>query len=209
MVGGSPVDEQPGAVSDSHSVSPELVELGVAVLDQVFLPSVLLLDAEGGRDRVSAKLNHPALLSADGDEAARVEQLAELVEPAVVVRGVLLIDKEGERNGGVRCHRQVQEYAPYEIGELLRALPQGAAVLPPVRVEELVEQVPRMVRPDTRPPELVVSPEEGEGLEHAPEPLSLIHISEPTRLLSISYAVFCLKKKKIKSSITNYTYATR
>eukprot|EP00658_Telonema_sp_P-2_P015393 TRINITY_DN1591_c0_g1_i12.p2 TRINITY_DN1591_c0_g1~~TRINITY_DN1591_c0_g1_i12.p2 ORF type:complete len:127 (+),score=42.24 TRINITY_DN1591_c0_g1_i12:182-562(+) len=28
------------------------------------------------------------------------------------------------------------------------------------------------------------------------EDLSLIHISEPTRLLSISYAVFCLKKKK-------------
>ena len=27
--------------------------------------------------------------------------------------------------------------------------------------------------------------------------LSLIHISEPTRLLSISYAVFCLKKKNI------------
>ena len=26
--------------------------------------------------------------------------------------------------------------------------------------------------------------------------LSLIHISEPTRLLSSSYAVFCLKKKK-------------
>src|SRR5674536_385926 len=32
-----------------------------------------------------------------------------------------------------------------------------------------------------------------EGLD---ELLSLIHISEPTRLLSISYAVFCLKKKK-------------
>eukprot|EP00658_Telonema_sp_P-2_P049272 TRINITY_DN37459_c0_g1_i2.p1 TRINITY_DN37459_c0_g1~~TRINITY_DN37459_c0_g1_i2.p1 ORF type:complete len:139 (-),score=26.53 TRINITY_DN37459_c0_g1_i2:38-454(-) len=30
----------------------------------------------------------------------------------------------------------------------------------------------------------------------APLELSLIHISEPTRLLSISYAVFCLKKKK-------------
>ena len=28
--------------------------------------------------------------------------------------------------------------------------------------------------------------------------LSLIHISEPTRLLSISYAVFCLKKKGVK-----------
>src|SRR5678815_2320354 len=31
-------------------------------------------------------------------------------------------------------------------------------------------------------------PQQGNG------PLSLIHISEPTRLLSISYAVFCLKK---------------
>jgi len=30
----------------------------------------------------------------------------------------------------------------------------------------------------------------------ATERLSLIHISEPTRLLSISYSVFCLKKKK-------------
>eukprot|EP00658_Telonema_sp_P-2_P033734 TRINITY_DN24704_c0_g1_i1.p1 TRINITY_DN24704_c0_g1~~TRINITY_DN24704_c0_g1_i1.p1 ORF type:complete len:158 (-),score=6.33 TRINITY_DN24704_c0_g1_i1:45-518(-) len=33
--------------------------------------------------------------------------------------------------------------------------------------------------------------------------LSLIHISEPTRLLSISYAVFCLKKKKRSIHNTN------
>ena len=33
--------------------------------------------------------------------------------------------------------------------------------------------------------------------------LSLIHISEPTRLLSISYAVFCLKKKKTKNRKDN------
>src|SRR5450759_3927215 len=32
--------------------------------------------------------------------------------------------------------------------------------------------------------------------EHVFEHLSLIHISEPTRLGMISYAVFCLKKKK-------------
>src|SRR5674536_168814 len=31
--------------------------------------------------------------------------------------------------------------------------------------------------------------------DNGPQMLSLIHISEPTRLLSISYAVFCLKKK--------------
>eukprot|EP00658_Telonema_sp_P-2_P025473 TRINITY_DN20261_c0_g1_i4.p1 TRINITY_DN20261_c0_g1~~TRINITY_DN20261_c0_g1_i4.p1 ORF type:complete len:219 (+),score=23.21 TRINITY_DN20261_c0_g1_i4:143-799(+) len=34
--------------------------------------------------------------------------------------------------------------------------------------------------------------------------LSLIHISEPTRLLSISYAVFCLKKKKKKPQIKEH-----
>eukprot|EP00658_Telonema_sp_P-2_P062626 TRINITY_DN51309_c0_g1_i1.p1 TRINITY_DN51309_c0_g1~~TRINITY_DN51309_c0_g1_i1.p1 ORF type:complete len:114 (+),score=30.67 TRINITY_DN51309_c0_g1_i1:138-479(+) len=34
------------------------------------------------------------------------------------------------------------------------------------------------------------------GWGEAQRRLSLIHISEPTRLLSISYAVFCLKKKK-------------
>src|SRR5678815_5790958 len=31
--------------------------------------------------------------------------------------------------------------------------------------------------------------------------LSLIHISEPTRLLSISYAVFCLKKKNKRNEM--------
>eukprot|EP00831_Metopus_contortus_P077347 TRINITY_DN7237_c0_g1_i1.p1 TRINITY_DN7237_c0_g1~~TRINITY_DN7237_c0_g1_i1.p1 ORF type:complete len:162 (+),score=51.31 TRINITY_DN7237_c0_g1_i1:84-569(+) len=37
------------------------------------------------------------------------------------------------------------------------------------------------------------------------ESLSLIHISEPTRPLYISYAVFCLKKKKKKNIHTNNT----
>src|SRR5450756_1638183 len=39
--------------------------------------------------------------------------------------------------------------------------------------------------------------EDGSVLDE-PEALSLIHISEPTRLGMISYAVFCLKKKKKK-----------
>ena len=34
------------------------------------------------------------------------------------------------------------------------------------------------------------------GIVRHPMYLSLIHISEPTRILSISYAVFCVKKKK-------------
>src|SRR5678816_4923346 len=37
----------------------------------------------------------------------------------------------------------------------------------------------------------------GEPYFRSGEQLSLIHISEPTRLLSISYAVFCLKKKNL------------
>ena len=37
--------------------------------------------------------------------------------------------------------------------------------------------------------------------------LSLIHISEPTRLGMISYAVFCLKKKKKKTRQTEISYA--
>eukprot|EP00658_Telonema_sp_P-2_P036151 TRINITY_DN26202_c0_g1_i1.p1 TRINITY_DN26202_c0_g1~~TRINITY_DN26202_c0_g1_i1.p1 ORF type:complete len:119 (-),score=30.22 TRINITY_DN26202_c0_g1_i1:46-402(-) len=35
-------------------------------------------------------------------------------------------------------------------------------------------------------------------LERQNQELSLIHISEPTRLLSISYAVLCLKQQNIK-----------
>ena len=38
--------------------------------------------------------------------------------------------------------------------------------------------------------------------ELAGEYLSLIHISEPTRRTPISYAVFCLKKKKKKNKLT-------
>ena len=34
------------------------------------------------------------------------------------------------------------------------------------------------------------------GINETIEKLSLIHISEPTRQAEISYAVFCLKKKK-------------
>ena len=37
-----------------------------------------------------------------------------------------------------------------------------------------------------------------------PLDLSLIHISEPTRPLYISYAVFCLKKKKTKGLTTHF-----
>ena len=40
-------------------------------------------------------------------------------------------------------------------------------------------------------------------LKHSVRVLSLIHISEPTRQAEISYAVFCLKKKKKKNKKKN------
>ena len=40
------------------------------------------------------------------------------------------------------------------------------------------------------------------------ENLSLIHISEPTRQAEISYAVFCLKKKKKKNANTHFAVRT-
>ena len=44
---------------------------------------------------------------------------------------------------------------------------------------------------------------DGEAYNIANEDLSIINISEPTRLLSISYVVFCLKKKKNLEIIYN------
>eukprot|EP00658_Telonema_sp_P-2_P082822 TRINITY_DN8827_c0_g1_i1.p1 TRINITY_DN8827_c0_g1~~TRINITY_DN8827_c0_g1_i1.p1 ORF type:complete len:416 (+),score=104.07 TRINITY_DN8827_c0_g1_i1:87-1250(+) len=52
--------------------------------------------------------------------------------------------------------------------------------------------------PTVKQAAILKAPEPTEPREATAENLSLIHISEPTRLLSISYAVFCLKKKKKK-----------
>ena len=65
-------------------------------------------------------------------------------------------------------------------------------------VPDVFFEIPRThldvsVAPERRPPRI----------RHQVVALSLIHISEPTRLLSISYAVFCLTKKKTHSS-TSY-----
>src|SRR5678816_3815052 len=53
-----------------------------------------------------------------------------------------------------------------------------------------VEYVLNLPANATPPPVAVFDPNDPNSFN-----LSLIHISEPTRLLSISYAVFCLKKK--------------
>src|SRR5678815_1578189 len=60
--------------------------------------------------------------------------------------------------------------------------------------DELVD-LAHQVSATPHPRELDMLLSVGERISCALAALSLIHISEPTRLLSISYAVFCLKKK--------------
>eukprot|EP00658_Telonema_sp_P-2_P010672 TRINITY_DN14029_c0_g1_i1.p1 TRINITY_DN14029_c0_g1~~TRINITY_DN14029_c0_g1_i1.p1 ORF type:complete len:181 (+),score=39.52 TRINITY_DN14029_c0_g1_i1:250-792(+) len=73
----------------------------------------------------------------------------------------------------------------------------GAAVVPEAWVDQRYSPSsysdPSQQGLDYYPGDFEPSPAPSSHLE---QPLSLIHISEPTRLLSISYAVFCLKKKK-------------
>ena len=48
-----------------------------------------------------------------------------------------------------------------------------------------------------------------EDIFHRDFKLSLIHISEPTRRTPISYAVFCLKKKKLHLIIEKMAHKTK
>src|SRR5674536_211347 len=64
------------------------------------------------------------------------------------------------------------------------------------KVDELLRRAAAARRPLTGGHRRTVQRRKESVAPSTRRPLSLIHISEPTRLLSISYAVFCLKKKK-------------
>src|SRR5450756_1201149 len=108
-------------------------------------------------------------------------------------------------------YKQRQTRPPYNRGQPLRAAPlRGKAGGDARRTRPAPGRLPRDTLQDS------LSGHQGR-LDHAPSPvveklatlkqsadlcssnlnqmLSLIHISEPTRLGMISYAVFCLKKK--------------
>eukprot|EP00658_Telonema_sp_P-2_P018921 TRINITY_DN17407_c0_g1_i1.p1 TRINITY_DN17407_c0_g1~~TRINITY_DN17407_c0_g1_i1.p1 ORF type:complete len:103 (-),score=31.32 TRINITY_DN17407_c0_g1_i1:31-339(-) len=80
--------------------------------------------------------------------------------------------------------------APPTPEAVRRAKKEAAAA---ARSEEVAREMCEHQPPGPPLPSIAWSP------EGSPD-LSLIHISEPTRLLSISYAVFCLKKKKKKNT---------
>src|SRR5678816_2969539 len=93
---------------------------------------------------------------------------------------------------------------PYSLDEAIGVL----KAMPPAKFDESVDLSFRLgVDPkhaDQMVRGAVVLPHGiGKTVRVAVFALSLIHISEPTRLLSISYAVFCLKKKKPTRLMSN------
>src|SRR5450759_5898084 len=76
------------------------------------------------------------------------------------------------------------------VENALAAQPEWGATNPQRRVRVLMKFLELVARDNEALAELLAR-------EHG-KTLSLIHISEPTRLGMISYAVFCLKKKKKK-----------
>src|SRR5450756_570 len=90
------------------------------------------------------------------------------------------------------CARCVQLLAQPPNMNLERVSPQGSMIVP-----DVIFQLAAWNETTSITQQVLKKPLFVNGQEHGfARDLSLIHISEPTRLGMISYAVFCLKKKK-------------
>src|SRR5674476_1612514 len=80
----------------------------------------------------------------------------------------------------------------------LRDVESAGLIVGSVRSEDLVtlKEIAARTRRSYESVRLLAAGKRGPGGFPGPMSLSLIHISEPTRQAEISYAVFCLKKKK-------------
>src|SRR5450756_1145803 len=154
----------------------------------------------------------PVLRASDSDVAAKT-----LPGPVWVVKSQIHAGGRGKGKfkeasagdkGGVRIAKsvaEVDEFAKQMLGATLVTVqtgPHGKQVNR-LYIEEGSDidkefYLSLLVDRETSRVAFVVSTEGGVNIEDVahnnPEKLSLIHISEPTRLGMISYAVFCLKK---------------
>src|SRR5450756_2938699 len=154
----------------------------------------------------------PVLRASDSDVAAKT-----LPGPVWVVKSQIHAGGRGKGKfkeasagdkGGVRVAKsvaEVNEFAKQRLGATLVTVQTGAHGKQVNRLyiedgsdidKEFYLSI--LVDRETSEVSFVVSTEGGVNIEdvahNSPEKLSLIHISEPTRLGMISYAVFCLKK---------------
>src|SRR5660397_246313 len=113
-----------------------------------------------------------------------------------------MLNHTHNHSGGNKIHQgQWQKYFPADVHKLVITIPRNRPSYPH---EEEYDGQHLADKPDEaryeaqnlqrRPP----SPQIKGSNDGGDHDLSLIHISEPTRLRRISYAVFCLKKKKNK-----------
>eukprot|EP00831_Metopus_contortus_P024431 TRINITY_DN21304_c0_g1_i1.p4 TRINITY_DN21304_c0_g1~~TRINITY_DN21304_c0_g1_i1.p4 ORF type:complete len:113 (+),score=39.58 TRINITY_DN21304_c0_g1_i1:131-469(+) len=96
------------------------------------------------------------------------------------------------------------ETLPMRKGVALYGEPTKKTILPPSIAspeEEKMQEPKKKDLPEEAPKTQEMKPE---CVQSDEKDLSLIHISEPTRPLYISYAVFCLKKKKNYNNIDTY-----
>ena len=93
-----------------------------------------------------------------------------------------------------------ESYIDYAMSVIAaRALPDVRDGLKPVQRRVLYSMIELNNGPDKPHRKCARIVGDTMGKYHPHGDLSLIHISEPTRRTPISYAVFCLKKKKITS----------
>src|SRR5450756_3077764 len=111
-------------------------------------------------------------------------------EPVAVLRALFTEEAAGRERAALATRRAT---AGFPTGKTFEAWsPQASSIPAPT------QQALRTLEWVHRRENLVVCGPSGTG-----KTLSLIHISEPTRLGMTSYAVFCLKKKKKKRGMCN------
>eukprot|EP00826_Nyctotherus_ovalis_P039397 TRINITY_DN3788_c0_g1_i9.p1 TRINITY_DN3788_c0_g1~~TRINITY_DN3788_c0_g1_i9.p1 ORF type:complete len:186 (-),score=43.47 TRINITY_DN3788_c0_g1_i9:56-613(-) len=109
------------------------------------------------------------------------------------------VDLESCGKENVRCHYSGIEDKVTVVVDCRRSLLRDARIRLEVGNDLLPTQSKKRMALSTHLVDITLIYTQG---EEYPMYLSLIHISEPTRLGMISYAVFCLKKKKKKKKKT-------
>eukprot|EP00658_Telonema_sp_P-2_P002617 TRINITY_DN10983_c0_g2_i3.p1 TRINITY_DN10983_c0_g2~~TRINITY_DN10983_c0_g2_i3.p1 ORF type:complete len:370 (+),score=122.38 TRINITY_DN10983_c0_g2_i3:250-1359(+) len=170
----------------------------------------------------------PAVMAVDADflEQQEILNRATQLQELAGARGVEWDDTGAEAEFDLMCNQikavveHKKEQAAAEIEQLLAQVPRMSAEVSDMAEGECInelEYLKSLAALGTMSSQAQAALEEKieskaaelrdmRAARQLEQDLSLIHISEPTRLLSISYAVFCLKKKK-KNKNTHYQYS--
>ena len=136
----------------------------------------------------------------------KLDTLMNLVSELIIAKNGLVSINNSTSENTVSGRQNFNEQIEY-LERVTTSLHESVMNVRMVPIETVVNRFPRMIRDLSKKldkkMELYMTGEETEldrtVIDEIGDPLmhlSLIHISEPTRRTPISYAVFCLKKKK-------------